>query len=80
MKKRKQTFNLYKKIYPKARKFAVEQYETDGYERQWLNKGYYHGYVKGALAMRRHIKSLMGKEIADGLLELTLGKPKKIVI
>ena len=38
MKKRKYTFKTYKKIYPKARKFAVEQYETDGYERQWLDK------------------------------------------
>ena len=80
MKKRKYTFKIYKKIYPKARKFAVEQYETDGYERKWLDKGYYHGYVHGAKAMYRHVKSLMGKDIADSLLELTLGEPKIITV
>ena len=79
MKKRKKTFRLYRKIYPKARLFAREQYETDGYEKEWLCKGYYHGYVNGALAMRRHLKSLMGKEVADSILKAALGEPKKIV-
>ena len=79
MKKRKKTFRLYRKIYPKARLFAREQYETDGYEREWLSKGYYHGYVKGALAMRRNLKTLIGKEVADSIFKVTLGEPKEIV-
>ena len=73
---RNRKFKVYRKIYPKARVFAREQYESDGYERKWLNKGYYHGYVKGAKAMHKQIKSLMGKEIADGLLTKVLGEPK----
>lgn len=78
--KRKRTFKLYRKIYPKARKFAIEQYESDGYERVWLRKGYYHGYTNGVLAMHRRIKNLMGKDVADNLLQLTLGEPKVIVV
>ena len=33
-----------KQIAKKADEFAEREYETDGYERQWLSKGYYHGY------------------------------------
>ena len=54
----------------------MEQYETDGYEREWLRKGYYHGYVKGVLAICRHVKSLWGESMAKDLLKLTLGEPK----
>lgn len=34
-----------KKIAKKADEFAKREYETDGYERQWLSKGYYHGFM-----------------------------------
>lgn len=75
---RKRTFKLYRKIYPKSRLFAREQYVTDGYEREWLSKGYYHGYVNGAKAMYKRIGNLMGKDTADRLLDLVLGEPKII--
>ena len=28
----------------KADAFAEREYVSDGYEREWLSKGYYHGY------------------------------------
>ena len=31
-----------------ADEFAEREYELDGYERQWLSKGYYHGYMDAA--------------------------------
>ena len=34
-----------KKIAKKADEFAEREYETDGYERQWLSKGYYHVFM-----------------------------------
>ena len=79
MKKRKTTFRLYRKIYPKANAYARREY-VEPYEKETLSKGYYHGYVEGARAMRRHIRSLMGRAIADNLLRLTLGEPKEIKV
>lgn len=34
-----------KHVSAKAQKFAELEYEFDGYEREWLSKGYYHGYM-----------------------------------
>ena len=34
-----------KHVSAKAQKFAEREYEIDGYEREWLSKGYYHGYM-----------------------------------
>lgn len=33
------------KVVKMADDFAAREYETDGYERQWLSKGYYWGYM-----------------------------------
>lgn len=79
MKKKKTTFRLYRKIYPKANDFARRQY-VEGYEKEPLIQGYYHGYVAGAKAMHRSVKSLMGKEVAGNLLKCVLGEPKIITV
>ena len=74
---RKKKFKVYRKIYPKARGFARREY-VECYEREPLEKGYYNGFVDGVKAMRRHVMGLWGKELADELCELVLGKPTEI--
>ena len=55
------------KIAEKADAFAEREYETNGYERQWLSKGYYHGYKEGYTRMENKVlASLIGATI--GLL------------
>ena len=34
-----------KEVAAMADAFAEREYETDGYEREWLSKGYYHGFM-----------------------------------
>ena len=34
-----------KRVSAMADAFAEREYETDGYEREWLGKGYYHGFM-----------------------------------
>ena len=34
-----------KRVSAMADAFAEREYETDGYEREWLSKGYYHGFM-----------------------------------
>ena len=36
-----------KSVAAKADRFAEREYVSDGYEREWLSKGYYHGYLEG---------------------------------
>ena len=56
-----------REIADRADAFAEREYETDGYERQWLSKGYYHGYNDGYARMENKVlASLLGAAI--GLL------------
>ena len=44
-----------KKVSEKADSFAEREYEMDGYEREWLSKGYYHGYMDAAAEFNEKI-------------------------
>ena len=43
-----------------ADEFAEREYETNGYERQWLSKGYYHGYMDAG-------KGKLKEPVSEGL-------------
>lgn len=69
----------YPKIAKKGNAFAKQEYETDGYEREWLAKGYYHGYIAGVKALRMRL----WKELrinAQGDEDIILGCPKQLKI
>ena len=68
-------FKVYRKLYPKCRRFARREY-VDGFELEPLDKGYYNGYVDGVKAMARVLNSLaMGRKWVSSIVELVLGKP-----
>lgn len=60
-----------KNVAAMADAFAEREYETDGYERQWLSKGYYHGYMDAMKEAKmspedKMMKAIFGKEESGG--------------
>ena len=52
-----------KEVAAMADAFAEREYETDGYEREWLSKGYYHGFMdakNGATPEDKMMKAIFG--------------------
>ena len=52
-----------KNVSAKAQEFAEREYETDGYEREWLGKGYYHGYMDAI----KTIKEAINRQIDENI-------------
>ena len=75
----KKVLCYYPKVSKKADKFALREYETDGYERQWLSKGYYHGFVEGVKAMYRLLR-LKNKVQDPFFLTKVLGNHKELKV
>ena len=49
-----------------ADEFAEREYETNGYERLWLSKGYYHGYMDAKIKASEWISKHAIKYYLDG--------------
>ena len=75
----KKTLKWYPKITKKGTAFARKEYETDGYEREWLAKGYYHGYIAGVKALRMRLwkEERFNAQVDEDMI---LGIPKKLKI
>lgn len=58
-----------KSVASKADAFAEREYESDGYEREWLSKGYYHGYLEGQQRMIKNVCKWLEENIPSSDLE-----------
>lgn len=77
---RKSSFKFYRKIYPKARAYAIREY-IEPYEIEPRRQGYYHGYVAGVKAMARALRRYkLSKDVIDGRIKEVLGEPKIVKI